>query len=94
MDIQTFLNIILGISTLWLGIRNFAINTKKDTQRESEEMTEIRVQLMQVMEMLKDLQKDVRTSSADFRILSERVAVLETNLNTAFQRIDELKGLR
>lgn len=94
MDIQTFLNIVLGIATLWLAIRNFAISAKKDTQRESEEMTEIRVQLVQVMETLKDLQKDIRTSTADFRNLSERVAILETNLAMAFQRIDELKGLK
>ena len=92
MDLQTFLNIILGILTVWLAYRNFISVSKKDTQRESEEMTEIRVQLTQVMTMLRDLQKDVRTSTTDFRALSERVVILETKLDAAFQRIDELKS--
>ena len=92
IDPQTTLNIILGFATLYLAIRNFAIVNKKEVARESNEMTEIRVQLTQVMSMLQDLQRDVRSSSADFRAMSERVAVIETNLNTAFKRIDELRG--
>lgn len=92
MNTQTTLNIILGALTLWLAYRNFVAGAKKDTQRESQEMTEIRVQLTQVMAMLRDLQKDVRTSTADFRALSERVVVLETKLDAAFARIDEMKA--
>ena len=91
MDMQTWLNIILGILTVWLAYRNFTLSSRKDVQRESQEMTEIRVQLTQVMEMLRDLQKDVRSSNADFRDLSKQVAIIEANLNTAFKRIDELK---
>ena len=91
MDTQTILNIVLGVVTAWLAYRNFLSGAKKDTQRESEELTEIRVQLNQVMGMLRDLQKDVRTSTADFRALSERVVKLETKIDAAFQRIDELK---
>lgn len=92
MDTQTALNIILGLLSLWLAYRNFISGARKDTQRESQEMTEIRVQLTQVMSMLRDLQKDVRMSTADFRALSERVVVLETKLDAAFARIDELKA--
>lgn len=91
MDMQTGLNIILGILTVWLAYRNFTLSSRKDVQRESQEMTEIRVQLTQVMSMLRDLQKDVRSSNADFRDLSKQVAIIEANLNTAFKRIDELK---
>ena len=91
MDAQTGLNILLGCLTAWLAYRNFTMSSRKDVQRESQEMTEIRVQLTQVMELLRDLQKDVRASSADYRILSERVAIIETNLNTAFMKIEELR---
>ena len=91
MDVQTGLNILPGCLTFWLAYRNFTMSNRKDVQRESQEMTEIRVQLLQVMELLRDLQKDVRTSNADFRVLSERVAIMETNLATAFQRIEELR---
>lgn len=92
MSTQTVLNILLSATTVYLGIRNFILTSKKESQRESEEMTAIRVQLDQVMGMLRDLQKDVRTSTADFRAMSERVAVIETKLQTAFKRIDELKA--
>ena len=91
VDIQTALNVILGILTLILGYKNFQMSQMKDTQRESQEMTEIRVQLTQVMSMLSDLQKDVRTSTADFRQLSERVVKIETKLETAFAKIEELR---
>lgn len=89
---QTLLNIILSLITVYLAIKNFVLTSKKDTQRESQELTEIRVQLQQVMSILHDVQKDMRANIADFRALSERIAIIETNLKTAFIRIDELKG--
>ena len=91
MDLQTTLNIVLGIATVWLAYRNYLLSSRKDTQRESEEMTEIRVQLNNVMSLLSDMQKDIRTYNADVRALSERVVVLEEKLKSAFARIDELK---
>lgn len=91
MDTQTILNIILSCITVYLALRNFVLVSKKDTQRESQEMTEIKVQLSQLMGMMRDIQKDVRTSTADFRALSERVAIIDTKLAAAFTRIDEMK---
>lgn len=87
MDWQTFLNIILALLAAWLGYRNLSMATKKDTQRESQEMTEIRVQLTQVMGMLRDLQKDMKSVG----VLSERVVKIETKLELAFQQLDEIK---
>ena len=94
MDNQTLLNIVLGIITAYLAIKNFINNNRKEVMRESEEMTEIKVQLSQVMSMLRDVQKDLRTSTAEFRTLSERVAIMETKLNDAFERINELKKVK
>ena len=91
MDFQTILNILLGILTVYLAIRNFLITVKKENQRESQEMTEIRVQLNQVMGLLRDLQKDVRSSNADFRILSERVVKIETKLEATVAALEEIK---
>lgn len=91
MSAQTILNIILSLVTVYLAYRNWDLTSKKDTQRESQEMTEIRVQLNQVMSMLQDMQKDIRTSTADFRMLSDRVLKIEMKLEAAYVRIDELK---
>ena len=91
MDTQTLLNIILSLITVYLALRNFVLTSKRNTQRESEEMTEIRVQLTQVMELLHDLQKDVRTSTADFRKLSDRVLILETKLEMAIEELTKMK---
>lgn len=91
MDNQTFLNIILSLITVYLAIRNFVVTSKKDTQRESQELTEIRVQLTQVMGLLRDLQKDVRTSTADFRALSDRVLILETKLASMTEKHHKVK---
>lgn len=91
MDTQTLLNILLSITTVYLALRNFLLTSKKDAQRESEEMTKVQVQLTQVMSLLKDLQRDVRTSTADFRELSDRVLILETRLDTALDELSKIK---
>lgn len=92
MNAQTILNIILSVLTLYLAYQNYRMSQKKENQRESQEMTEIRVQLQQVMSMLQDLQKDVRTSTADFRELAGRVIKIETRLEEAFKRLDKMEG--
>lgn len=89
MDNQTFLNIALSLITVYLAIRNLVFTFKKNTQMESQELTEIRVQLSQVMGLLRDLQKDVRTSTADFRALSDRVLIIETKLGFNEQKLKE-----
>ena len=55
MDWQTFLNIVLAILAAYLGIRNYQMTQSGEVRRESEEMTEIRVQYSQVMDTLRDL---------------------------------------
>ena len=90
-DTQTLLNIILSLITVYLAIRNFVLTQRKDISRESQEMTEIRVQLTQVMGLLRDLQKDVRTSTADFRALSDRVLVIETKLESTIEEFTKMK---
>ena len=82
---------ILSLITAYLAIKNFSLSSKKDVQRESQEMTEIRVQLSQVMSLLRDLQRDVRTSTADFRALSDRVLIIEERLSNALEAIEKMK---
>lgn len=91
MDNQTILNIVLGIISVYLAIRNFLTNSRKDVMRESQEMTEIKVQLNQVISMMHDMQKDIRTSTADFKQLSERVVVLETKLNNLAETVETMR---
>ena len=91
MDYQA-LSIILGILSAYLAVRNYLTSSRKDIMRESQEMTEIKVQLNQVMGMLQDVQKDIRNNAADYHTLNERVIKLETKLDTALKQIEELKG--
>lgn len=91
MDNQTILNILLGLLTAYLAVRNFLSSNKKDVMRESQEMTEIKVQLNQIMAIMHDMQKDIRTSTADFRALSERVVKLETKLEMLSENFELLR---
>lgn len=91
MDNQTVLNILLGLLTAYLAVRNFLSSNKKDVMRESQEMTEIKVQLNQIMAIMHDMQKDIRTSTADFRALSERVVKLETKLEMLSENFELLR---
>ena len=91
MSTQSILNIVLTVATVYLAYRNWSLTIKKEDQRESQEMTEIRVQLNQVMSLLHDVQKDIRESTADFRALSDRVLKIEMKLDAAYAQINELK---
>lgn len=87
MDWQTGLNILLAVLAAILGVKNYQLAQKKEDRRESEEMTEIRVQYNQVMGLLHDLQKEMKNVS----VLSERVVVIETNLAEIYRRIEKLE---
>jgi hypothetical protein len=89
---RTYLDIGLALLAGYLAVQNYHMSQRKDIQRESQEMTEIRVQYKQVMDILHDLQRDIRTYTTDFKALSEKVAILEEKMKTAFVRIDELKA--
>lgn len=88
MDWRTFLDILLAILAAVLGYKNWQMAQKREDRRESEEFTEIRVQYSQVMDMLHDLQKDMKSVS----IISERVVVIETNIAEIYRRIEKLEG--
>ena len=88
MDWQTFLNIALAVTAAVLGVRNYQITQRREDRRESEEFTEIRVQYNQVMDTLRDLQKDMKSVS----ILNERVIKIETNLTEIYRRIEKLEA--
>lgn len=87
MDWRTFLDVILALVAAYLGLSNWKLNEKKESQRESAEMAEIRTQLTQVMGLLRDLQKDMKNVT----VLSERVVVIETKLVEIFGRLEKLE---
>ena len=88
MDWRTFLDILLAVLAAILGYKNWQMNQRREDRRESEEFTEIRVQYNQVMDMLHDLQKDMKNVS----VISERVVVIETNVAEIYRRIEKLEG--
>lgn len=91
MSNQTILNIILSVLSLYLAYRNYVLNNRRESNTETREMTEIRVQLDTVMGMLRDMQKDLRDATADYRDLNGRVIVIETKLGEAFSRLTKLE---
>lgn len=88
MDWRTFLDVLLAIVAGILGYKNWQMNQKREDRRESEELTEIRVQYNNVMGLLHDLQKEMRNVS----VLSERVVVIETNMAEIYRRIEKLEA--
>ncbi len=91
MSNQTILNIILSVLSLYLAYRNYVLNNRRENQTETREMTEIRVQLDNVMGMLRDMQKDIRNSATDYRELNGRVIIIETKLAEAFSRLTKIE---
>lgn len=87
MDWQTFLNILLAILAAALGVKNWQMQQRREERQETTEMAEIQIKLSQAMDMLRDLQKDMRSVS----IISERVVVIETRLAEVFTRLEKLE---
>lgn len=87
MDWRTFLDIILALVAAYLGVKNWQMNQRREDRRDSEEFTEIKVQYSQVLDTLRDLQKDMKSVS----VLSERVIKIETNLSEIYRRIEKLE---
>lgn len=87
MDWQTTLNVGLALLAGYLGVKNYQMSTRREYQRDSEEMTEIRIQYNQVKDLLRDLQKDMKSVS----ILSERVVGIETKLQEIYRRLCKLE---
>lgn len=87
MDWQTFLNILLAILAAALGVKNWQMAQRREERQETTEMAEIQIKLSQAMDMLRDLQKDMRSVS----IISERVVVIETRLAEVFTRLEKLE---
>ena len=87
VDWRTFLDIVLALVAAYLGFNNWQLAQRKESQRESAEMAKIRTQLDQVMGLLRDLQKDMKTVT----VLSERVVVIETKLIEIFERLKKLE---
>ena len=87
MDWRTFLEILLAVLAGVLAYKNWQMTQRREDRRESEEMTEIRVQYSQMKDMLHDLQKDMRTLSA----LSEQVVVIKTNVAEIYRRLEKLE---
>jgi len=88
MDWQTFLNILLAVLAGILGFKNWQMNQRHEDRQETTEMAEIQIKLSQAMDMLRDLQKDMRSVS----IISERVVVIETRLTEVFTRLEKLEA--
>lgn len=91
MSNQTILNILLSVLSVYLAYRNYILNNRRDDQTETREMTEVRVQLNQVMEMLRSMQQDIRNTGTEFRELTGRVIAIETKLDEAFARLRKLE---
>ena len=87
MDWQTFLNIALAVLAAILAYKNWQMNQRREERQESQEMTEIQIKLSQAMDMLRDLQKDMRSVS----IISERVVIIETRLTEIYARLEKLE---
>lgn len=88
MDWRTFLDILLAIIAALLGYKNWQMSQRREDRRESEELTEIRVQYSQVMTLLHDLQKEMKNVSQ----LTERVIKIETNLDEIYRRIEKMEA--
>ena len=81
----------LGVAIVALLIS--AWNTsKKDSKEDTMQITSMMLKLDSISEDIRDVKKDVADMRANIQDNHDRILKLEMSLNTAWVRIDELRG--
>lgn len=92
----SLISLIILIITFF---KNGSKEQKEDIKQEDTKFTDIEKSLLkanlkldQLCATTSETRTDIKSLNKDLGSLSERVAVVERGLKTAFERIDELKG--
>jgi len=93
MEYANFGSFIIAALALLLSIHNAA---KKDTKEVSEQIAQIMTRLDalsgDVQEIKDDLRREVAELKASYQKDHDRIIKLELSLDTAWKRIDEIRG--
>ena len=89
MDFTSVGSLVVAAIALILSIWN---TQKKDSKESTSQITMMMAKLDSISEDIRDLKKDVTDMRVSIQDNHDRVLKLEMSLETAWKRIDELRG--
>lgn len=89
MDFTSIGSLVVAAVALILSIWN---TSKKDNKESTSQITMMMAKLDSISDDIRDLKKDVSDMRASIQDNHDRVLKLEMSLETAWKRIDELRG--
>ena len=89
MDFTSVGSLVVAAIALILSIWN---TQKKDSKESTSQITMMMAKLDSISEDIRDLKKDVTDMRVSIQDNHDRVLKLEMSLDTAWKRIDELRG--
>ena len=91
MNIEVWIPIVLSCVMAIVAIITLAKNTKKDTQDDAVQRATLAADLKYIRDGVDDIKLDNRVIKEDIGKLQTKVAQIEQSVESAHQRIDDMK---
>jgi hypothetical protein len=91
MNIEVWIPIVLSCVMAIVAIITLAKNTKKDTQDDAVQRATLAADLKYIRDGVDDIKLDNRVIKEDIGKLQTKVARIEQSVESAHQRIDDMK---
>jgi hypothetical protein len=91
MNIEVWIPIVLSCVMAIVAIITLAKNTKKDTQDDAVQKATLAADLKYIRDGVDDIKLDNRVIKEDIGKLQTKVARIEQSVESAHQRIDDMK---
>lgn len=88
---MTYLPIIISVASLLFAVYSLVSKNSKDT---TTELTTVMIKLENIGDGIRDIKADIAGLKADQKEDHDRMIKVESSLNAAWTRIDELKEIK
>lgn len=91
MPVETIISLVIAFSALLFTALSFRRTANKDTSETASERATMTADIKYIRDSVDDIKVDNRVIKADLSTLQTKVAKVEQSVESAHQRIDDLK---
>ena len=91
MSVETIISLVIAFCALMFTAFSFRRNDNKDTSETASERATMTADIKYIRTSIDDIKVDNRVIKADLNTLQTKVARVEQSVESAHQRIDDLK---
>ena len=91
MPVETIISLVIAFGALLFTAMSFRRTSNKDTSESSSARATMSAEIKYIRDSVDDIKVDNRVIKADLSTLQTKVAKVEQSVESAHQRIDDLK---